>query len=231
MGDAEVGEDDALVRAQQHVGGLDVPVHDADGVRGAQGAEDREADTGGFGHLDGAAPERLVQGLAPDQLHDDPGESVERLGRVEFVGARGPRAVVRPLRLDDHVVDGDGRGMVDAGGGAGLAVEAVGGPPVVLVLRFPGQPGLFDGDFALDELVTGPPNGAHPAGADALDQPVPPADQPALGAQPAPVVAHAPSVPCEARACRRGAVPGRRFRSRRCPGSRSPSAPPRARGP
>ncbi len=212
-GDAEVGEDDSAVLGDQHVGRPHVPVHDAHGVRGAQGAEEGEADSGGFTRLDRAAPERLVQGLAGQQLHDDPRESVQQLRRVEFVGALRARAFVRLLGLHDDVEDGDGGGMVDPGCGAGLAMEPVGRPPVALVLRVAGQPWLSDGDFTPFELVVGPPYGAGGAGADALHQPVPPADQPALGGvRPAPVVAHAPSVPCEAVLCRRGSGRGR-FRS------------------
>jgi hypothetical protein len=209
MGDAEVGDDDAPVRTEQHMGRLHVPVHDADGVRGAQGTEHGEADPGGFGHVDRAAPEPGLQGLAGHQLHDDPRESVQRLGRVELVGAYGARAFVPLLGLHDHVVDGDGSGMIDAGGGPGLAVEPVGGPPVTLVVRVARQPGLSHGDLTLRELVAGPPDGARPTGADALDQPVTPADQPAPGVvRPAPVVAHDPSVPREAGPCRRGSFPG-----------------------
>ena len=154
--------------AEQYVGGLDVAVDDADGVRGAQGAEDGEADAGGLGRLQRAAPEGLVQGLAADQLHDDPGQRV----------------------LDDDVMDGDGGRMLDAGGGAGLTVEPVGGPLMGRVLRVAGQPRLFDGDFTVHQLVVRPPDGAHAAGADALDQPVTPADHTPLVAGAAPVVGH-----------------------------------------
>lgn len=176
VGDAEVGEDHAAVGAQQHVGRLDVAVDDADGVRGAQGTEDGDADAGGLRGLHRAALEDLVQGLAAHQLHDDPGQSV----------------------LHDDVMDRDGGRMVDASRGAGLAVEAVGGPLMARVLRVAGQPRLFDGDFTVHQLVECPPDGAHTAGADALDQAVTPADHTPLGAGAAPVATHAPCLPCGA---------------------------------
>lgn len=119
--DAEVGEDDPAVGAEQHVGGLHVPVHDPDGVRGVQRADDREPDARGVGGLEGPALQYVVQRLAPDQLHDDPGQSV----------------------LDDHGVDGDGGRMVDPCGGAGLAVQTMGRPLVGVVRRIP-SPGNRD---------------------------------------------------------------------------------------
>lgn len=73
------------MRSEQHIGRFHVPVHDADGVRGAQRAEDGAADPGRLGRRQRAAPQHLVQGLAAHELHDDPRQSV----------------------LDDHVVDGD----------------------------------------------------------------------------------------------------------------------------
>lgn len=174
------------MRAEQDVRRFDVPVDDADRVRGTQGAEDGEADARGLRGRQRAAPQQLLEGLAADQLHDDPGQYVEA-GRPDHrVGALAVRL------LGDHVVDGDGRGVVDAGGRAGLTVEAVGGPAVRLVTGFAGQPGFLDGDFTVDELVVRPPDRAHAAGADALQQPVPAADGPPLGARGVPVVAHAP---------------------------------------
>jgi hypothetical protein len=122
MGDAEAGEHDTAVRAEQDVGGLHVAMHDAEGVGGAQRAEDGEGDPRGLGRFERAAPEHFVQRLTADQLHDDPRQSV----------------------LDDDVVDGDGAGMVDVGGGPGLAVEPVGGSLVALVLGIPCEPGRFE---------------------------------------------------------------------------------------
>ncbi len=174
-----------------------------------QGTEDGKPDTGRFPRVDRAAPESLVQRLAPHQLHDDPRESVEHLGRVELVGALETQAFALLYRLDDHVVDGDGGGMVDPGGGAGLAVQPVRRPAMAVVLRVTRQPGLPDGDFAPHELVVRPPDGARPAGTDALDQPVPPADHPALdNACSAPVVTHDPSVPRKTGPCRSELPPG-----------------------
>ncbi len=178
MGDAEVGEDDPVVRPEQHIGRFHIPVHDAHGVRGAQGAEDGEADPGGLGGVQGAAPEQLVQRLAAHQLHDDPRQPV--------------------LLLGDDVVDGDGGGMLDAGGGAGLPVEPVGGPLEHLVLGVAGQPRLLHGDFALDQLVERAPHRAHAAGADAFEEAVTPAHHPRLGAPADPVFTHAPCLPCAA---------------------------------
>lgn len=101
-----------------------------------------------------------MEGLAGDPLHDDPGQSVG------------------PGLLDDHVVDADGGGVVDAGGGPGLVVEAVGGPAVRLVARVAGQPRPPDGDVPPGGLVETAPDGARRAGADAPQQPVALTDQP-----------------------------------------------------
>ncbi|SCF64325.1 hypothetical protein GA0115256_10882 [Streptomyces sp. DconLS] len=91
---------------------------DADGVRGAQGAEDGEADARGLGGRQRPAAQRLAQGLALHQLHHDPGDA----------------------RLGDDVVHRDGGRMPYPGRGAGLPVQPVGEPPALLVRdRIAGQ--------------------------------------------------------------------------------------------
>lgn len=143
--------------AQQDVVRLDVPVQHPRLVRGGQRAQHGQADTGRLPRVEGALAEPVAQRLAADQLHDD------------------PRAAV----LHHHVVHGDDGGMVDGGGGAGLAPHPlVDGLPLLLA-QLVGYPGLLDGHFAVDDLVPGPPDGAHAAVSEPGQQAVTAADGPA----------------------------------------------------
>jgi hypothetical protein len=59
--DAEVGEDGAAVTAQQHVGGLDVPVQSPDRVDGVQRVDQLQADGGGLLRCEGSGLGRPIR--------------------------------------------------------------------------------------------------------------------------------------------------------------------------
>lgn len=150
--DAEVGEDDAAGGVEQDVGGLHVPVQDARAVGGRECLEDLGADGGGFGGLqDAALAQDVVEGGSVDEFHDDDGAAL----------------------VFGDVVDGDDRGVADAGGRACFAlhpqaeVAQFGCGGVVIGAQF------LDGDFAAEDFVVGAPHDAHAAAAELLDDPVP----------------------------------------------------------
>lgn len=150
-GEAEVGEDRSARPGEEDVGRLDVAVHHPGGMGGGERAENAHADPG-----------RLVdrqrmpiadgpfQGRARQSLHDEPG----------------------PLLLDDHVVDGDDRGMLEPGGQVGLPERGgVGLLPSdgVEVRR---EPYLLDRHVTAERLVGGKPDRARPALGEGVEQPV-----------------------------------------------------------
>ena len=145
-GEAEVEDADAAVVADDHVVGLEVAVHEADGVGR------REAAPGL--HVDGeqlapAARRRGLpgaQGRAGDELHGD-----------EDLRAEGA-----------DVVDGDDVGVGEAGHRLGLAEEA-GGAGAVGVLAAAQE---LDGDLAVELGVVGGVDDAHTAGAEAAEHDV-----------------------------------------------------------
>ena len=105
LGQAEVEELRLAAPGHEDVGGLDVPVHDAAGVRGLEGVGDLDAEIEQGVELEGSRGEAVAQGFAFEQLHGD-----ERL----------------PVVLVD-VVDRTDVGVLERGGGAGLALEPLEG--------------------------------------------------------------------------------------------------------
>ncbi|ESU46197.1 hypothetical protein P376_5825 [Streptomyces sp. HCCB10043] len=154
--DPEVGEHDPVAGAEHDVVRLDVPVQDADRVGGRQRVEDREADPGRLAGVQGAFLEAVAERRAAHQLHDDPRLAV----------------------LDHHVVDGDDGGVVDPGCGPRLAPHALVHGAVFALAEVVRYARLLHGHLAVDDLVVGPPDRAHPAVPEPRDQPVAPADQP-----------------------------------------------------
>ncbi len=147
-GDAEVGQDDPAVLGEQDVLGLHVTVEHPGGVRRAERAEDLGADARDRAGIEGTVrADDLAERAGADQLHDDPGPAV----------------------LLDDVVDDDHRRMVEAPGGPRLADRApVEGHAVFLADRVVED--LLDRDRAVEEVVVGPPDHAHAATADRLQQ-------------------------------------------------------------
>ena len=137
-GDAEVGDLDGALGGEQHVGRLDVAVHQAAVVGGAQGGGDAGPD---LGHPAGLqrpfGPQQLAQVLALDELHDHVVD-----------------ALVAPPVVDVHDVD-----VVEVGGRLGLPPEALDEALVGGVLRVED----LDGHPAVEETVVADPHVGHPA--------------------------------------------------------------------
>ena len=137
LGDAEVGDHHPVVVGEEDVGRLDVPVDEPGPVRGLQRLGDSGGDLHGLGRSEATfVVEVAAQRDPPHQLHDD--------GLVAVAAVR--------------VVDGDDRRVGQAGGGDGLAAEAL---DEVLVA---GQVGVedLDGHRPVEDLVVGLPDLGHP---------------------------------------------------------------------
>ncbi len=156
LGDAEVGEDDAPVVAEEDVARLDVAVQHAGRVGGAQGRDHAAPDAGGDLGRDGTALEHVAERRGRHVLHHDAGQA----------------AVV------DHIVDDHDVGVGDAGRAAGLPAGALVEGGELVLLQAGGDVEPLDRDLTAEQLVLGPPDGAHAAVTDPLDEPVPPGDQP-----------------------------------------------------
>src|SRR5258706_209664 len=90
-------------RRVEAVGGLDVAVHDAFRVRGVEGVGALDPDVDNLIYVEARAARVLLESVACEPLHHD---------------------VVLALVLAD-VVDGADARVVEGGGGAGLALEAL----------------------------------------------------------------------------------------------------------
>lgn len=151
LGDAEVREQYPPVGGQQDVARLDVAVHDAGGVRGAQGAQHPQPDAGGLGRLQPlAVPDRVGERAALDQLHDDP----------------------RPVVVLQHVVHGDDGRVVDPRGRPCLGLGTRQQHRTVTVGDVERGRQFLDGDRPVEHLVPGTPYAAHAPAADRVDEPV-----------------------------------------------------------
>ena len=111
-------------------------MHDPAAVQRLQGAEDAEGDLQGLGQGNGLAGDPLRQRLAGEQLHH----------QIELASIFG------------ELVDVADVGVVDAGGGARLAEEALPQPRVVGRLA-----DALDGDRAVQSVVMRCVHHAHPA--------------------------------------------------------------------
>nr|WP_279580394.1 hypothetical protein [Fodinicola feengrottensis] len=149
--DAEVGQRRVAAAVHDDVGGFHVTVQDARFVRHFEGGQQRQPDPG---HQ--IRRQRTVflddafQRPAGQQVHDDP----------------------RPVVGGEYVVHRNNPSMVQPGAEPGLPKQPA---KAVLPLGL-GQPGrqvhLFEGDLAVEYVIVGTPDGAHPASPDPGDQPI-----------------------------------------------------------
>jgi len=148
--DAEIDEEYATVRCHQDVAGLDIAVHDAFLVHGDEAVEHAQADPRDQPLAQLPLADHLVERLALDVLHDDPGVALD----------------------EEKVMDGHDRGMPDLGERPGLVQHAA--TPSREVGGFlAGGDELLKRDLALKPRVLGQPDAAHAAVAELADQPVP----------------------------------------------------------
>ena len=147
-GDAEVGDADAVVVADQQVVGLDVAVDEAGGVGR------HEAAAGLHEHAQDLLP--AARGLVEPAPHGAAGDEFH--GDEDLTGVHA------------DVVDGDDVGVGEAGEGLGLAQEeglAVAGAVAVDLAVHE-----LDGDLAIELGVVGGVDDAHAAGAELVDDEV-----------------------------------------------------------
>ena len=157
LGDAEVGEHHPSgARLHQDVGGLEVAVQHAAGVRGPQRAQQRDTDPGRLTRRDrSAAGQPVGERRALDQLHHDP----------------RPAALLDDVMHDDHVR------VLDLGDGPRLAHRALTLPTRLGLDGHFVQMQLLHGHLATQQLVGGTPDRAHSATAQPYAQAVPARDQ------------------------------------------------------
>ena len=156
--DPEVHDLDAAVRGDLHVGGFDVPVHDARAVAEGQGVHD---------------PEHVLDGLFrgdPRPVHEFP----ERAPGDVFHDDVGAQDTVRALGADlTGVVDGHDRVVVEGGHGVGLALE----PLVERLVRGQLRAQDLDRHTAAQAHVLPHVHRGHATAADDLTDLVPVVDQ------------------------------------------------------
>jgi hypothetical protein len=146
-GQADPGQAGAAVGRDQDVAGAQVEVGQAGGVGRLQGVQQLQAELGDPADREGAVPgHQLVEGQ----------------GGVDQLGGH-----VHDAALDHHVVQADQAGMVELGGGPGLAGDPV--PqrrlPGVGGIRQFGEAELLDGQVAAPGDLGGPPDHAGGAAA------------------------------------------------------------------
>ncbi len=152
LGDAEVGQFGGAVTIYQHVGGLDVAVHDSRRMGRAQPGQDVEPGSAHPVLGQGAGPYPFGQSPAGDQLHDQ----------------------VRVAALLPDVIDADHVGMRQASRGPALGCEPTADH---WVGRLIGSQHL-DGDIAVQPLVPGQEHLCHTPSGQPKANPVPSAEQP-----------------------------------------------------
>src|SRR5579863_2647014 len=101
FGEAEIENFGVAAFGHEDVCGLDIAVNDAFGVGGVEGVRDFDSQVEEQVQLHGTASDEVLQSLAFEALHGDEGASV----------------------FFADVVDGADVGMVESGGGLGLATK------------------------------------------------------------------------------------------------------------
>src|SRR5580692_9842749 len=143
LGQAEIENLGVAALGYEDVGGFDVAVHDAFGVRGIECVGDLDGEGKQSVQLDRASTDQVLQGLAVEKFHGDEGLAV-------FLA---------------DVVDGANVGMVQGGCGLGFALKA--GESLGVARNFVGKE--FQGDETMEARVFGFVNHAHAAAAKFLD--------------------------------------------------------------
>jgi len=139
------------VSSHQDVGRLDVPVHDARPVRGAQRGDDPQADLGRPGRAEGPLLlKQVTQRPVREELHDDPRTAV----------------FLDDVENPDHVwvVEPGGQLRFRGGAAAGRLLFRLG------KVHRPDQ--FLHRHLTAKELIAGPPHNAHAATADDRAEPV-----------------------------------------------------------
>lgn len=101
FGEAEIQDLGLPARGEKDVGGLDIPVHDAFGVRRVQSIGDLNAQVQQLPQLQRLATDAFPQRLPFQQLHDKEGAAL----------------------VLANVIEGADIGVIQRGGGAGLPLE------------------------------------------------------------------------------------------------------------
>ncbi len=127
----------------ENVGGLDVAMNDALGVRGVEAVGDVDGEGEEAFEVHGAAGDGVLEGLALEVLHRDEGLAV---GVADFV-------------------DGADVGVVEGGGGFGFAAETFEGLGIAGE-RFGEE---FQSDETVEERVLGFVDDAHSAATESFD--------------------------------------------------------------
>ena len=140
-GEAEVEDFGLAGGGDEDVGGFDVAVEDAFAMGGFEGVGELSADFHEAGERGWMARVEAVERLAVEQLHDEEGLAV---GLVDFV-------------------DGADAGVVECGGDAGFAVEALESGRI----GSGGAGDEFEGDVAAEALVFGFVDHTHATRSDA----------------------------------------------------------------
>ncbi len=155
-GDAEVGEDDPAVVAEQHVGGLtsrcSTPAPCAARSAATMPRPIRAASSGGSAPCPLITSPRVAEGTYSMTMHGRPSSSTTSCTTITWGWVI--RAALRASRRVRSKRVG-ARRRTGAAGGA-----------------------LLHGDMAAEQLVVGPPDGAHTASADPFQEAVPAGDQP-----------------------------------------------------
>ena len=142
LGEAEIEHFDDAIGADHDVIGLDVAMHDAGFVGGGEGGAELDGDLQQDLAVEAAFGGDLAQRLA---VHELGGDVVVALGEI-------------------GIEDGEDVGVVEHGGGAGLALEALDQLGLFAAER---QRQNFDGDAAVEAQVVAFVDDAHTAGSDA----------------------------------------------------------------
>ena len=147
LGEAEVEDLDPVVSRQEDVVGLEIAVNDVSAVRGDEAVSDAQAPGDGGHRRRWAVPQDPAEAFSLEQFGHDVGSIV----------------------VDADVMDGEEVGVIEGGGGAGLALEAL--SPIGAVRDLGGE--HFDRDLTVELGVACAPHLTHSPGPDGVEDLVP----------------------------------------------------------